>query len=317
MAAKNRLNLRFPTIPATNPLNLQFEHHWPQDCDEERRLFAILAPYLPHDSKVSATRAAEEIHSLFLAELEDEEDIEEGWNAFGLLETYWDSMFVHVQQLDYDGIPMQRFLDLIEALSGLPGEIVHDADEDEGRTFRWEDLPGFSTCLTERWHRKSHHHKRRGVTSGKSRGLLKFLMAEVDWHPPSPEDIRRFKNISGFRALLALEWDNDLYVCISVLSWALERNEKGSVAESTLAGLVPAAAFWFTQCRARIDRACEARECQNSAGGELWKGSPGFSPERRRFWIERFEEIALRGDVEESTKSACRAAIQSGFQINL
>jgi hypothetical protein len=33
--------------------------------------------------------------------------------------------------------------------------------------------------------------------------------------------------------------------------------------------------------------------------------------------MERFEEIALRGDVEESTKSACIAAIQSGFQLDL
>jgi hypothetical protein len=296
-------------MAANTRLNLEFHNDWPDDCDLELKVFNILATYLPHDSKVSATRAAEAIHSLFLA------SIEEGFYPGGTLEMIWDEMFLNVLQLDYDGVPMQRLLDLIKAISELPGEAMQDED---GEPRLWEDLPIFSMCVTERWVRKLHHHKRRGVTSGKSHGILKSLVAEVEWRPSTPEGIRQFKNFAGFLALLAAEDGGGFYSMLSIVSEALETCHRGSVEESMLAALVPAAAFWFTQCRARIDRACEARERpEGDARGPLWKGAPGFSPERRRFWMERFEEIALRGDVEESTKSACIAAIQSGFQLDL
>ena len=52
-------------------------------------------------------------------------------------------------QLDYGGVPMQRFIDLVKALRQLPSSITL---EDGLRV--WQDLPNFSMFVTERWHRK-------------------------------------------------------------------------------------------------------------------------------------------------------------------
>ncbi|KAL1970452.1 hypothetical protein VTN77DRAFT_4096 [Rasamsonia byssochlamydoides] len=129
---------------AANPLGLQLEAT-PGEWDIELKLFDILTTYLPQDSALSAQHAAEQINSLFPTNRPGEDEKE---SPGSFLAEFWDLMFRVAYQLDYQDVPMQRFISLIKALRQLPSNITL-----ENGSRVWQDLPDLPIYLTERWHR--------------------------------------------------------------------------------------------------------------------------------------------------------------------
>jgi hypothetical protein len=136
-------------MAAKNPLNLQLEAN-PGEWDIENKLFDILTTYLPQDSALSSEQAAEQINSLFPDNRPGDEEKE---SSGSFLAEFWDLMVRIAYQLDYQDVPMQRFIGLMKALRQLPSDIMLK----DGLRL-WQDLPSFSMFLIERWNRTFVSH---------------------------------------------------------------------------------------------------------------------------------------------------------------
>lgn len=299
-------------MAVNNPLGLALEAN-PGEWDIELKLFDILATYLPQDSVLSSQDAAEQINSLFPNNRPGDDEKE---SPGSFLSEFWDLMFRIGYQLDYQDVPMQRFISLIKALRQLPSEITL-----ENGSRVWQDLPDLPIYLTERWHSKLPRHSDSSLPVVLIRRLYRgcdfqdrcshclCLGLEPLEYMPGAEKLHRWKNLNGLIAHLTNEEIyGGLYRALTSISMSLESDDKKTI-KTIVASLVPTAAIWFVLCGPKIYNACQEEKCKDSdVRGKLWRGTPGYSKERWDFWRSRFTELSTHPEAEVETKDACQVA---------
>jgi hypothetical protein len=135
----------------SSSLNLHFEGG-PHAEDIDIKLFDILLSYLPADSKTSAEQVASSINDLSPASAPDDAETDQ---LAGFVSRFWSLMLTSVEQIDYDTVPMQRFILLIKALRDLPSQkVLHPQHGSDYRQKVWQDLPFMQSELQDRWRRK-------------------------------------------------------------------------------------------------------------------------------------------------------------------
>ncbi len=183
-----------------------------------------------------------------------------------------------------------KLITLLQAIQKLPP--AHPKQGERRSIVNWHGLPGFghlwSDChINDNWRSSMH-----------------------EWAPEQCEAVRsdyqkqaeiEAQLVVGKVGEIPLEWG---YECISN---ALERSDAALDFE------IPAAAEWFLNAGRTI--------CDGDDGGEggwalkqkndLWKGSEGWSPERREYWEERMKEIGGMDGLRQDTRDAAKKAIEA------
>ena len=123
----------------------------------------------------------------------------------------------------------------------------------------------------------------------------------------------RWRNLNAFGARLTRDDNVNLqFFAILFLSTALENEpDRRARAFHTQGPIldcdVPIAAQWIKHCGHVLIGSTPVSETWGKSGN-LWKGKPGFSPERWHFWKQRFGEMREHDQVNEQTKEVAAEA---------
>ena len=145
----------------------------------------------------------------------------------------------------------------------------------------------------------------------------------------SVPEIHAWANLNAFIAAITHRDLADFWIyALWAMREALEdehRNHDSSHVKATavtmLDALVPAAAVWVLVMGQELymkedDMAPKSpRHGRPGAGGELWKGSDGFSRERWRFWRDQFGRLKVREGSRQETRDIADEAFQKMEEI--
>ncbi|KAF2666550.1 hypothetical protein BT63DRAFT_481054 [Microthyrium microscopicum] len=249
----------------SNLLNLQMEGT-PGSWIVEDMLFDILTAYLPIVSPVTALEAAQEIDKLFpshRAEIAGEERESPG----SFLAEFWDLFFRVTSQISYATDGMDRAVQLIQALHGLPSETIQLQGDRSAEL--WSDLPYMSMAWSERFNQTTELKKQRNLI-----GLRALMMNE---------------DIGGghARALRSLQ---NSFEC------ELDSPDDPVVMQ----GHLPIALVWLEVSTLKLWQCCKEEALQQEDSAiTIWEGKKGFSTARFQFWLDRLIQKEMRQGLDE------------------
>ncbi|PYI11970.1 hypothetical protein BO78DRAFT_392655 [Aspergillus sclerotiicarbonarius CBS 121057] len=276
---------------ASNPLNLSREDPHPPS-PVEKIVFDLLCTYLPPDSPLTAIEAANQIHAQFPStpQSRDDDESTRPETPEHFLFELWEMMFRIVPQLHWREEPMQRFIDLLQAVRSLPKIPVEDEDQESGYK-EWSLSGSLLYGLDERW---------RQIRTPEGLGDMWDL---------------KHRNFNGLLAYFA---NREIY---SPWDWEALRSmvtletHKRIGHKVLLNAAIPTATVWFIVSAPTIYTACQERACADKEGcrGPLWKAyqPQGFSIPRWVFWRRRLEEVKGHLDGTEEFRELCQAAMDA------